>query len=136
MHELALAEGVIVTALERAKAQQRRLCRVVVRVGELQQIDTEVFDHCLAAVRPVDEPLLEATRIEVTLEPAALRCRTCATTYGFADLDEPPGPEEREAIHFVPELAHAWIRCPRCASPDFEVTAGRGVHIEASELMP
>ena len=38
-----------------------------------------------------------------------------------------------EAIHFVPELAHAFMRCPDCGSPDFEVAAGRGVAISGIE---
>ena len=37
--------------------------------------------------------------------------------------------DEREAIHFIPALANAYMRCPGCDSPDFEVTAGRGVTI-------
>ena len=133
---MALAEGVIVTALKQARAQRRPLRRVVVRVGELQQIDTEVFADCLAAVRADDEPLLAGARIDVEAEAAVLGCRACDARFGFADLAAPPGPEEREAIHFVPELAHAWVRCPACGSPDFAVRGGRGVHIEAIELEP
>ena len=36
-------------------------------------------------------------------------------------------------IHFVPELAHAYLRCPDCSSADFEVLGGRGVSIDAIE---
>jgi Zn finger protein HypA/HybF involved in hydrogenase expression len=42
---------------------------------------------------------------------------------GCRDLDE----AQSEAIHFIPELAHTYLRCPACASPDFEVVRGRGV---------
>jgi len=35
--------------------------------------------------------------------------------------------ETSEAIHFVPEMAHVYIKCPSCDSPDFEVLEGRGV---------
>jgi hydrogenase nickel incorporation protein HypA/HybF len=42
-------------------------------------------------------------------------------------LDE----EAREAIHFLPEAAHAYIRCPKCGSPDFEILSGRGVWLES-----
>ena len=37
----------------------------------------------------------------------------------------------REAIHFVPEIAHTYIKCPKCGSPDFEVVQGRGVWLES-----
>ena len=40
------------------------------------------------------------------------------------------GANEREAIHFVPESAHAFLRCPACKSPDFEISKGRGVWVE------
>ncbi len=40
------------------------------------------------------------------------------------------GENEQEAIHFVPEAAHAFIRCPACGSPDFEISKGRGVWVE------
>jgi hydrogenase nickel incorporation protein HypA/HybF len=39
--------------------------------------------------------------------------------------------EVAEAIHFIPEIAHTYMRCPRCHSPDFEVIAGRGVWVAA-----
>ena len=35
--------------------------------------------------------------------------------------------EISEAIHFVPEMAHVYIKCKECGSPDFEVIEGRGV---------
>jgi hydrogenase nickel incorporation protein HypA/HybF len=41
---------------------------------------------------------------------------------------------EREAVHFLPEAAHAYLRCPRCGSVDFDVAAGRGVSIVSIEL--
>ena len=46
------------------------------------------------------------------------------------DLDE----QTREAIHFLPEAAHAFIRCPSCKSPDYRVQAGRGVSIASITL--
>ena len=40
---------------------------------------------------------------------------------------------ESESIHFVPELAHAFLRCPDCDGADFEVVAGRGVVLQELE---
>ena len=131
MHEMALAEGVIATALDTAREQARCLQRLVVRIGELQQIEPEVFRYCLDIVRPEDEPLLQGAEITLETERVGLSCRACRRGYGLDDLGEAaPGPEELEAIHFVPELAHSFISCPHCGSPDFEVVAGRGVWIE------
>lgn len=56
---------------------------------------------------------------------ARLRCRACGHTWVFSKekLDE----SMVEAIHFVPEMAHTYVKCARCSSPDFEVLEGRGV---------
>jgi hydrogenase nickel incorporation protein HypA/HybF len=62
-----------------------------------------------------------------TLEaiPGKLKCRICDHEWEFnpKGMDE----DESEAIHFVPEVAHVYISCPKCDSPDFQVLEGRGV---------
>lgn len=45
--------------------------------------------------------------------------------FSDCDLDE----ATCEAIHFLPEVAHTFISCPNCGSPDFRVTAGRDVSV-------
>jgi hydrogenase nickel incorporation protein HypA/HybF len=53
------------------------------------------------------------------------KCRACGNEWSF----EAQGLTEdiSEAIHFVPEMAHVYIKCTECESPDFEVSQGRGV---------
>jgi len=132
MHELALAEGVVATALK--SADGRTVRRIVVKVGQLQQIDANAFRDCVEQVMPADEPALAGVRVDLETDPARLKCRACEHEFGFADLPEPPGEDELEAIHFVPELAHSYISCPACNSPDFEVVAGRGIWIDHVEV--
>ena len=43
--------------------------------------------------------------------------------------------DESEAIHFVPEVAHVYISCTKCDSPDFQVLEGRGVILESIKGM-
>ena len=136
MHEMALAEGVVVTALESARREGRPILRLNVKVGQLQQIETDILRHCLDGVLPKDEPLLAGMQVLVDLSPACLRCRLCRHDFRLDDLESPPDSTELEAIHFVPELAHSYIKCPGCGSPDFEVVSGRGVWIESMELEP
>lgn len=134
MHEWALAEGVIRTALESAEAKAlSAISRIAVRIGELQRIEQEVFQEALERVMPPSEPRLRGTKIELSIEPARLRCRPCGAEFGLAEIAGPVKPAELESIHFIPELAHAFMACPRCESPDFEVLEGRGVWIEAVE---
>lgn len=126
MHELALAEAVVTAALETAKKNGLvKVTRIEVRVGELQQIDPEAFRFAI-------EEMIEAV-VDVSAEPARFRCRRCGHDYALVDTPGPGGHEASEAIHFIPELAHAFLRCPACESPDFTVTGGRGVTLGAIE---
>jgi hydrogenase nickel incorporation protein HypA/HybF len=134
MHEWALAEGVIATAL--GTAQQEGLsavAKIVVRIGELQQIEREVFGEALKTAVPPGEPRLRSVVFEILTEPARFECRPCGHRFGLEQALRDLGVDESEAIHFVPELAHAFCGCPRCHSPDFDVVQGRGVWLESIE---
>ena len=130
MHELALAEAVIAAALEAAEREgMATIQRIGVRIGELQQIRRDVFEFAIRELMPATEPRLAATAIDLETEPARLQCRACGHAFGLSDTPGPGGEAESEAIHFIPELARSFLRCPRCGSPDFEVVEGRGVAI-------
>ena len=134
MHELALAEAVIAAALEVADREAMSgIERIAVRIGELQRIQREVFEFALREVLPASEPRLASTRITLETEAARFLCRPCGRSFSLADTGGPEGEREAEAIHFVPELAHGFLCCPGCQSPDFEVVEGRGVSIAAIE---
>ncbi len=134
VHELALAEAVVRAALDTAVENGiSRLSRIVVQIGELQSIQRETFEFALREVMPASEPRIAATRIDLELEPARFRCRPCGRAFALADTEGFADEETSEAVHFIPELAHAFVRCPDCNSPDFEVTAGRGVLLRELE---
>jgi hydrogenase nickel incorporation protein HypA/HybF len=123
MHEWALAEGVVITATMLAEERGlRRVTEVVVRVGELQQIEHDIL---LFALEQLKTPLLNEAKFTLEKGSAILRCRVCGEEWEFSpeDLSE----DVSEAIHFLPEVAHSYIECPSCGSPDFEVVEGRGV---------
>jgi len=135
MHELALAEGVIATALETARKEGASSIRkIAVTIGQLQRIEPGIFEQCLTQVMPATDPLLEGVTVSLEKEPARFRCRACERDFGLADAPDPLGDHELEAIHFVPELAHTYLSCPHCGSPDFEVVGGRGVWIDHIEI--
>jgi hydrogenase nickel incorporation protein HypA/HybF len=132
MHEWALAEAVIAT-VDRIRAEHggRPVLAVRVRIGELQKIDREAFGTGLAMSlegRPYGPEVFQ-----LLTEPASFRCRACGREWRLDDRPE-LGEEEREAIHFLPESAHVYMRCPGCGSPDFELIAGRGVAIDSVDL--
>jgi len=134
VHEWALAEGVIDTAVELSEKEGfSRITKIVVRIGALQRIDPDFFRKALETVMPENDPRLRSVELVLNLEPAGFGCRKCGHEFGQADAGTGLDHEQLEAIHFVPELAHAFMHCPACESPDFEVRRGRGLWLDSLE---
>lgn len=122
MHEWALAEAVISSAVKFSKGKQIKPMEITVVLGELQQIDQEVFDF---ALKEIMNTMGLDLKINFKKEKALLKCKSCGEEWGFdsRSLSE----QERECIHFIPETAHDYVKCPKCGSPDFSIIRGRGV---------
>lgn len=134
MHELALADSVVKAALRAADdAGMDRIDRIVVKVGELQQIERELFEFSLINVMPAKDARLAGVEFDVSEELVRFRCRACETEYGRDEANKDQDGDQVEAIHFIPELSHAFVRCPSCGSPDFEIRAGRGITLQRVE---
>ncbi len=126
MHEWALAEAVVATAKKAAHNKQMREVReIAVKLGELQQIEREIFEFALQQILRQEEPLVRQAKVSLEIERAQFQCRACGWEWAFTA--EQLSQEISEAIHFIPEIAHTYIRCPQCHSPDFDVVKGRGV---------
>ncbi len=67
--------------------------------------------------------------MQIWTTKAELKCRACEHRWFFER--EKLDASVAEAIHFVPEVAHTYIKCSKCGSPDFEVVEGRGVWLES-----
>lgn len=127
MHEWALAESVIKTAVEHAAAEKlKKLKETGIVFGELQAIDKDIFIFALEELRK-QFPAARACKFKITNEPAAFRCKACSHEFPLKGLKKTR--DEAELIHFVPEMAHTFMKCPKCGSPDFEIARGRGVSI-------
>ncbi len=127
MHEWALAEAVVSAVSKVAEEEELKTVSAInLKVGELQQIDLGIFKFALSQLF---SGKLKDARVNVTKTRARLKCRKCGHKWPFSKngLDE----SAKEAIHFVPEIAHAYVRCLLCGSPDFEVERGRGVWIQS-----
>ncbi len=126
MHEWALAEAVIMAASEIAEKEKlREVTEVNVKIGELQQVERAILLFALKQLKPAK---FKSAKFHITKAKTTLKCRNCGKTWQFMtqSLDE----DTAEAIHFVPEVAHTYIKCPRCGSPDFEIAEGRGIWLE------
>ena len=132
MHEWALADAVIeATASALGGRDPACLRGVNVLIGELQAIDREIFNFALSTM--LEEKPFRTARYKLETEAASFLCEACGREWGLHETENLTE-ETREAIHFLPEAAHALVRCPSCASPDFRVRKGRGVSIASIEL--
>ena len=134
MHEWALAEGVVATAISAAQKEEfGKITGINIKMGELQQIEADIFEFALKEIVNMRDPIISGAKIVFEEEKAILKCRVCGVEWAFSDalgkLDE----NERESIHFVPEMAHVYIICPACGSHDFEFVKGRGVWLNSIE---
>jgi len=126
MHEWALAEAVITATLQIAEKEKlKEIKEIKIKVGQLQQIEEEILRIAFSQLKPKN---FENAKLKISKAKTSLKCRTCGKIWFFRknELDK----NTAEAIHFVPEVAHAYIKCPSCGSPDFGVCEGRGIWLE------
>ncbi|MGB9857136.1 MAG: hydrogenase nickel incorporation protein HypA [Dictyoglomaceae bacterium] len=129
MHEWALADAVVSSVL--ALTQRKSLGEVrevFLKIGEIQQIDLEIFDFALKELSK--GTLLETTKINYEIHPAIIHCNLCDYRWSYKESFDKLKDEEKEAIHFIPETIHVYICCPKCGSRDFDIEEGRGVWVE------
>lgn len=126
MHEWALAEAILTSAKEIAEKEKlKEVTEVTIRIGELQQVEAGILRFAISQMKPL---IFKNTKFHILKAKTTLKCRVCETTWEFnlKKIDKTTA----EAIHFVPEVAHTYVKCPKCASPDFEIVNGRGVWLE------
>jgi hydrogenase nickel incorporation protein HypA/HybF len=126
MHEWALAESVISAVTEIAdKEKLKKVLEVKIVVGELQQIDISIVKYALSQLK---SGILKNAKFTIKVIGAELKCRVCDNMWEIKKKEF--SEDISEAIHFVPEIAHSYIKCPKCGSPDFDIVKGRGIYVE------
>ena len=131
MHEWALAESIIITSLEEAKKKKlKSLKEVKISIGELQQIENDIFIFAFNEIKKQQKKVKDVN-VVIEIEKSVLKCKNCEKTWNYSDFKDKLNKDESEAIHFVPEIAFVYTRCPKCGSPDFEIKSGRGVTIKS-----
>lgn len=130
MHEWALAESILITAVDAAEKEKlKKIKEIVVGLGELQQVEKDIFEFALGEIIKEQGGKLKDVKIKIKSEKSNFVCNNCKHNWTFDDLKKGINEYESEAIHFIPEVAIVHSRCPKCGSPDFEITKGRGVSI-------
>jgi len=134
MHEWALADAVITTAKKVAKEENLiKVTEIVVKIGELQTISREIFETALQQVLKDAPDLFNEVTCKLEIEPAGFKCMNCGHEWLFSDVKKNLDDDETESIHFIPETAHVFLKCPKCKSPDFEIVKGRGIRVDSIE---
>ena len=134
MHEWALAESILTAAIDAAKKEKlKKITEIKICIGELQQIEQDIFEFALEGIIQEQGGKLKNVKIKIETEKSTLKCKSCENTWSFDDMKKKLNEDESEAIHFLPEVAFVHTRCPKCGSPDFEITKGRGVTITSKK---
>jgi hydrogenase nickel incorporation protein HypA/HybF len=132
MHEWALAESIIETVLDVAtKEKLKEIKEIKIQIGELQQIEKDIFEFALNEIIKSQYKKLKDVKINIKTIKSTLNCKNCGHSWDFSDIKKTINDDEGEAIHFLPEVTFVHTRCPKCGSPDFEITSGRGVMISS-----
>ena len=108
MHELAIAESVVSSVLERTAA--RRVSVVRLRVGRLAGVVPDALVFCFglaAAGTPLD-----GAALEILEEDGRAHCRTCDAEFTLPD---------------------AFLLC-RCGSADVQLVSGRDLCVASVEV--
>ncbi|HOJ86677.1 MAG TPA: hydrogenase nickel incorporation protein HypA [Elusimicrobiales bacterium] len=122
MHEWALAESVIKTINEKKEFVGKK---VIVYMGELQAIDMEVFKFAMEEILKQNKKKIN---YKIVVEESEFKCNSCGKDFSMSEVKK-KSEEEKENIHFIPEMVKAFVKCPKCKSIDFEIIKGRGVSL-------
>ena len=125
MHEYMLVEGIISSVMELAAGESKRILSFKVIIGELAQYDVNLVEYLIDEL--ARETVLDSVDVEV--EKAVVKCIYCGREWMFDELVSKLSDDEKEMIHFLPDLISSFVNCPSCGGMGFEVESGRDVKI-------
>jgi len=132
VHELVLANGIVDAVINFAAENKSKVVEFKVAVGELASINIELMRRLLEEI--VKKTILEKAKIIVEVEKARIRCQLCNYACNASAYLDKLTEDEKEIIHFVPELLSTFARCPRCGSCSFNIESGRSVRVVEVKL--
>jgi len=138
VHEWSLADAAVRSLLAFGEEKGfKRFIEVEISVGEIMEIDKEVFKEAFLMLSR--GTILENANIIFSEEKASFRCNSCGNRWNMEKAEEvierevgveEEGGEIESPLHFMPELACALMRCPKCGSRDISVESGRDLSIK------
>jgi len=142
MHEWGLATGVISALRDYAKSRGgKRIVSATIKVGTLSMIDLDLMREALVTLS--ESAGMRGLRLHVDRADTQFDCNRCGRRWKFSEVEVetrravPPeflvtdeSGERDVPFHYFPELAYAWMRCPKCDSKDYEATNATGAILE------
>ncbi|NPA23618.1 MAG: hypothetical protein GXO23_04920 [Crenarchaeota archaeon] len=134
MHEWSIVYGIL-SSIKESYGDSIRYVKI--SIGELVQIDLDVFKFALEEVSKM-LGFKNEIKYDIEIEKTKFRCTSCGHVWTWKDVESQleSSVEDRElaktfleAIHLVPSTVYAYIRCPRCGSPDFEIIEGSDIKV-------
>lgn len=134
MHEWALAESVVQTALKVAdKENIGKITQCKVVLGELQQIDKDTFRFAIKQIADSHHSQFDKVEVLIETEKTGLLCQKCGHSWDYENVKGDLTGDQAEAIHFIPEVVFVHTRCPQCGGVDFGIAKGRGIYLATIE---
>lgn len=115
MHEWVLAEGLLRIVLQ---ATRGRVKEIWVKIGELRQLDEEIFRFAFSSLSRGTRA--EKAELKILTVPAKGKCPKCSTEFDLGSL----APSEKELVHFFPSIVGA-LGCTKCGNPRLQLESGK-----------
>ena len=113
MHELGLVSGILDVCTKTAReAGASRVVSVLLRIGDMAEVNPESFDFAWDVLRE-DDPLTAETTVVVEYVSPRSVCSACGKEF------------EHDRFH---------LRCPACGSRETRLVAGREMDIVSMEI--
>ena len=113
MHELGLVSGILDVAIQTAReAGASRVVSVLLRIGDMAEVNPESFDFAWDILRE-DDPLTAEATVQVEYGRPRSICSACGKEF------------EHDRFH---------LRCPACGSRETRLVAGREMDIVSLEI--
>lgn len=133
MHEWSLAAGIIQTVEDECRRQSiARVQSLELSVGELAQIEVDTLREALSNLKK--GTAMAGCRITIRKERTRMSCRKCMHAWSFMESRKQLSPLQKggdNAVHYLPSTVNAFITCPSCGSPDFDIVSGFGLSIRS-----
>ncbi len=118
MHELALTQDILDTALDYARrTNSQKVLTIVLRLGALRDVQQEWLQHYFNFIRK--GTVAEEAEILVIVNPIVFKCRECGKEF---EVDRS-------------RLIEEDVACPDCASKNYTLVSGTEFRIEGIEVV-